>query len=384
MASQYQRQVSEALRVVVEDNGRRVAGSPAKVRAMLSDALGSQARDARAEMEVVATAAELGLGEGLLAGSLSPIEATKRLVEVGISTDMARFACAAWSIAGGHTTALDPTGMNPPGPEPTGTETRLAEPVAPAGSSGTATTRARRADPSPPIDPPEPLADEKVANTRRGIGRLVLASVLATAVLVSLFWFFATRQNSTSTTAAHSGHSSGSPSSSSSGTTESTKPMAPMNMPSKTPVKPTVLTVPTDVVAPDAGSGGSATAVKVTATGNATQSLTAKGGDKAFTPLISSNGGPCSENAGGANLAWCGQMLDVGAGGTIKNFEIVNVSLVEQHGKVKIVGTKLEYIPYHNGKFEEHITFQLQGAGLVSKPATFVLHANCNQNYECH
>ena len=99
--------VAQALAEAVRRAGPALGTQPRRVRAMLTDVLGSRARDHRAEVEAVVSAAELDLPRKLATGRGDPAQ----LRATGMDADLARFAADAWGYALGETTsgALPPT-----------------------------------------------------------------------------------------------------------------------------------------------------------------------------------------------------------------------------------------------------------------------------------
>lgn len=147
--------VRTALRVVVRDHGRRVAEDPTRVRALLVDALGPDAREARAELDAVVVAAEEGVPAAVGASPSAKADARARLEQRGLSPAMARVAVHCWdavlvtdpaaSTAGVSATAtvsgtrpVDGPGGRPasrparrPGSRPGEPRSRQPEPLAP-------------------------------------------------------------------------------------------------------------------------------------------------------------------------------------------------------------------------------------------------------------
>ena len=118
--------VAQALADVVRRAGPELGTQPRRVRAMLTDVLGSRARDHRAEVEAVVSAAEHGLPNELATGRGDPAQ----LRAAGMDADLARFATDAWGYALGQTApgALPPTlSASRPG---SGSATSPGQPVA--------------------------------------------------------------------------------------------------------------------------------------------------------------------------------------------------------------------------------------------------------------
>lgn len=376
--------IAQALRDVVEDNGRRVARRPELVRAMLSDALGPDARDARAEVEALSLAASQGVAGELIDGSWPDPE---RLTSLGLSHEMAAFAVDTWAralrregpvssgAAGQDEEQTRPAGAAPVPIDP-GRTRQTPWPGArrgtAAGAGGTGAAAGASAGTSPSSTGRRP--------TRAGADnstKFIVAAVLITAILVSLLWFqFGTGADSAAHDMTHS-------------TGDSDKPQAPMNMPPKTPVNITSLAEPIgrtgdfEQAEPDGAGGGEAPVLADTPPPN--PELTATDSGKAFTPLLSGSAVQgCVENAGSENLRFCTVKLDVAVGGNVENFDIVNVHAVEQHGKTEVVGRQIHYTPHHNGPFSDHLTYQVQGNGIISPVATITLDATCNTTYQCY
>lgn len=99
--------VAQALAEAVRRVGPELGTQPRRVRAMLTDVLGPRARDHRAEVEALVSAAEHGVPHDLAAGRGDPA----KLWAAGIDADLARFAAEAWGYALGHTApgAVPPT-----------------------------------------------------------------------------------------------------------------------------------------------------------------------------------------------------------------------------------------------------------------------------------
>ncbi|MFN8098782.1 MAG: hypothetical protein U0Q21_10920 [Dermatophilaceae bacterium] len=109
--------VTRALARVVTDFGPTVVYSPARLRASLSDVLGSVGRLHRAQVDALEIAAEEQVASELDAGSAATAELEQRLIGRGLSPEMARYAVSAWrSALGGSTTPAEPVSAAPPAP----------------------------------------------------------------------------------------------------------------------------------------------------------------------------------------------------------------------------------------------------------------------------
>lgn len=91
--------VAAALARVVRDFGPTVVYSPGRLRASLSDVLGSVGRLYRAEVDALEMAAEEGVARDIDVGSPDSAALAARLVGRGLTPEMARFAVTAWSGA---------------------------------------------------------------------------------------------------------------------------------------------------------------------------------------------------------------------------------------------------------------------------------------------
>lgn len=96
--------VVEALTRALRDHGRLLAEHPERVRALLSDVLGAQARALRAEIDLVVVASEEDVPRQLLASGGARSEATideavRTLEARGLTTTAATFATIAWASA---------------------------------------------------------------------------------------------------------------------------------------------------------------------------------------------------------------------------------------------------------------------------------------------
>ncbi len=106
--------VTSALVRVVADFGPSVIYSPGRLRASLSDVLGSVGRLHRAEVDALEIAAEEHVSSELDGGSSATAQLEERLAGRGLTPEMARFAVAAWRAAlGGTGVAAAPVAAAP-------------------------------------------------------------------------------------------------------------------------------------------------------------------------------------------------------------------------------------------------------------------------------
>jgi len=96
--------VASALAESVADVGRLATTDPSRVRALLSDSLGAQARPRRAEIDALVIAVEEGVPTALLGrqrgtGGEPDAELLARLESRGLDASMSQFALGAWGAA---------------------------------------------------------------------------------------------------------------------------------------------------------------------------------------------------------------------------------------------------------------------------------------------
>lgn len=91
------RGVADALAVVVDDFGVEVARSPERLRAALSDALGSRGREQRAAIDALVLAADVGVSSDTKA--VDAETPASRLTDRGLGGELSRWSVEAWRQA---------------------------------------------------------------------------------------------------------------------------------------------------------------------------------------------------------------------------------------------------------------------------------------------
>lgn len=219
--------------------------------------------------------------------------------------------------------------------------------------------------------------------------RLVGAGVAAAAVLalVVLVWSGSRAILGGSGEGAggsHSGHSAGAEATDAGGG----KAQPPMHMPSATAVPSSVMAAVTATAgadSPQVAPTGPAVGTPPVAIKGDHPTLAAVPQERSVQLQLTSSDQPgCAEVTGQQDLRWCELTFEVSAKGTVKDWKITDVALVEQHGKASVHGHTIRYQPYHNGTFEEHISYRLAGGGVRSGVGVIRIHAACNTNYVCH
>jgi hypothetical protein len=137
--------VASALADAVADFGRRAVVDPARVRGLLSDALGSDARVHRAEIDVLVVAVEEGVASDLVArqrgeSTVDDGELLARLAARGFDTAVSTFALGAWGASLGSSTSVpNPLAATElPGTNPVQLALTQAPPAAAPGALGMA------------------------------------------------------------------------------------------------------------------------------------------------------------------------------------------------------------------------------------------------------
>ena len=115
---------AEALQRAVRDLGRRVSENPDRVRAVLSDGLGSAGREHRATIDALALASEEGIPASLMSREESVLTETDlvdddqrlvvRLTDRGLDAEVATFAIGTWATALGTDSTLRSTSLRGP------------------------------------------------------------------------------------------------------------------------------------------------------------------------------------------------------------------------------------------------------------------------------
>src|ERR1700712_3883781 len=88
--------VATALGSVVVSFGPEVASDARRVRACLTDELGTEARARRAEVDAIVVASEEGVAERLLSPGFDRSQALAVLQERGLSDEVAEYAIDVW------------------------------------------------------------------------------------------------------------------------------------------------------------------------------------------------------------------------------------------------------------------------------------------------
>jgi hypothetical protein len=184
---------TDALAVVVRDFGRLVGQDPGRLRGLLEDVLGQQARAERPNIEAIVTAAELGVTTALLdSGPPMPErELEGRLVAHGLSPALATYAVGAWiAVLGGEPAVVtEPADATPETP---GDRTISPSALAPNASRDDVTALPAGPAPTILVDDEETVPGESGGEPRRrrrhwliaaGAAVLVLAAVAAVAAV---------------------------------------------------------------------------------------------------------------------------------------------------------------------------------------------------------
>lgn len=411
---------AQALRSVLLEHGRRVGQTPRLVRALLSDELGVDAHSARAYVDALVIAAEEGVPHDLVTTSDLGRDAAEAArvalrAEGGLSESMAAFAVSAWASALGRsepmgtspadatvaasapfTSQADRTGPAAASPVEHGSVPPRSS-TSPGGSGGTPTPWPTGSVAE--VDHGTRAASAASANSYVGDkpsrhagvrARLVGAAVAAAAVLVLVILVWSGSRSILGgsgegvTAGSHAGHGGASGSSDAGGG----KGQPPMQMPSATAVPSTVMaavTATAGVDDPQLAPTGDAVGTPPVAIKSNHPTLAAVPQERSVQLQLTSSDQPgCAEVTGQQDLRWCELAFDVSAKGTVKDWRITDVALVEQHGKATVHGHSIHYQPFHNGAFVEHITYRLVGEGVRSGVGVIRIHAACNTNYVCH
>jgi len=176
--------VAAALADVVRKGGTDLASDPKRVRATMSDLLGSGSRTARAHVDAIVLASEEGVPDRLHTDPSCADSLVAQLRTRDLNDEMAAFAVASWRFALGqsrdapsepsvHTTSAPATEPTPPSasPHPTDPQSRSGVPTTTfAGPSG------QNSDPTATVLPAGPARNR----SKRSV---LTASILAVLVL---------------------------------------------------------------------------------------------------------------------------------------------------------------------------------------------------------
>lgn len=409
---------AEALQRAVRDLGRRVSENPDRVRAVLSDGMGTAAREHRAEIDALALASEEGIpatlmdrGESLVTEADRALEDQRlldRLRERGLDTDAATFAIGAWALALGSTSTLSSTST--PGLAATGPSFGAGVGAGSLSDPADAT----ELPPSPVADtvdapPPEPPTDDPATArrfipmvlVRRGVVVAAVAAVLAVVVGTAWVSFLGDDKepalvvggvSRTSTTSTSTSGPSTGPTTASTGTATTAKTTPTSTPATKASTPKPARTTPRKVASatparttPKKSTSTSPRVAKKSTPPPVPKTLRAGNRSVAWTPHFYDSGtGICSENPGPHNAGnVCDYPLSVSKSGTVTSYTI-QVKSTSSHGHaVSVRGSQIIYDTMHNGYAEDVVTYRLVGGGVTSNWATISTTVYCNQNYAC-
>ncbi len=192
MAGGRREEVAGALATVVGDFGANLSG--ARVRALLNDVLGTEARPAQAEVNALSVAADAGVAAQLAGGAAAP-EVRMRLEEGGMSAELAAWAVGAWAAAvtagAGAATVTAPEGAAP---------TVLGEPAAVVPAGGFAPPVGQPVESGAPVVPVGVAVGPPPERRRRVLGSVVAAAIVV-VVLAVVVVAIAVRQGDSGNTA---------------------------------------------------------------------------------------------------------------------------------------------------------------------------------------
>jgi hypothetical protein len=425
--------VPEALDRAVRDLGRRLGENPDRVRAVLSDALGSQARAHRAEIDAVVVATEEGIPATLVDRSeLVPTQTDvaegdqrllARLGERGLNPDAAAFALGTWASALGATTSVSSTpsieAASAAGLEATGLRGSLGAavggslgPAAEATSDGhlDATTIPRDGETPPTAAPEPPPAEEGGVprrprlvdlRSRRAVGAAAAAVVIVVAAAVwatslrgpgvdlqladSRRLSTTTTSGPTTTTAGPSTTIAAPTMTKAAVTTTKAKPK-PSRVTSTTPARRASSSTPPP--APRTTTPRPVVTPKRTTTTPppppppAPKTLKAGSTSYSYVPYASNNGGPCAAYVG-TPANWCRSTFPAIKSGTVTSWAVSSAYSANGHGAVTFSGHNVYYDPHHNGAFNDVVYYRLSGGGVTSNWGSFTVTMSCNTNYQC-
>ena len=193
--------VAAALVTVVGDFGWSLPA--ARVRALLNDVLGTEARPAQAEVNAAVAAADAGVPAALHAGT-GPAELGALVAEGGVEPELALWAVGAWAAAmaddAATATVPGPTGGAAPA-EGAPSRAALPPPIAAGAAAGAAgaagasgASGASGATPPPPAppasspsggaEPPVEVPVDAPDRRRRLVGTVVAAAIVAVVAVV--------------------------------------------------------------------------------------------------------------------------------------------------------------------------------------------------------
>lgn len=350
---------AKALQGVLADHGRRVTENPARVRALLSDAMGAQARERRGEIDALVLATEEQVPATITdTGTSNDVDAMVRALEArGLTAEMAMFAVHAWRdalVAGpapssdGTDTSWSRPGGSPhgrPGLEPLG-ETEIPLDAPPPGR---AVPTAVSTTTTPPL-----ASGPRLISMPRGrvaaIGALSLAGAFALGVAgartlepaePALAAAAATTTPTTTQTVTNTT------------TTTTTVTKAPKTVTRTVVVNPTKLRALSDTVT---------ITTYISWSGSKSCSLKRPAKPTAVYP--------------------CYNWFPAQASGSVKSWKVVAAKVVSGSGTASVDGKKVNFNYTHNGPYTSKIRFVIEGGG-VQSTATLTVHVSCNRNFGC-
>ena len=423
--------VRAALQQALEDYGRRLAEDPARLRAVLNDALGSGSADCRAAVDAVVLAAEQGvvadlvLRRGQAPDAAADAAATAELGRWGLAAGTAGWVVTTWETvlrgAGSLPAAGIPIAVSAPQPDevPPTAPPPLAETAAPPALAETAPPPALAETAPPPLvptalpptssgdpDQPPPVEEEPTQRRLAGVHRAVLVPV---AVVVSLLALagtgFATGvlgggsskaqppvPNATSSPSS-SADSSPSPSAS------PKPPPSPVVRVTPTPSKPVASSAPPAValpvpsvthapnrapqVAPVPNTTSTAPTRRRTTSPSPSPTRAQQPPPPPAAPVAESDTTSYTPLACGSD--WCVASLAPAASGTWDKLTVLGVS-PSSYATAYANGRKISWQPQRNG----YATYDIQwyvtntSTGKRSATATLSVTMQCNRDYQCN